>query len=63
MGELKIKLKSSFIFTKKQFMFYKQSKIEASMRNPYYVFKDQLWNTKLKNVKKKIHSQSPIKLY
>ena len=32
------------MFTKKQFMFYKQSKIEASIRNPYYVFKDQLWN-------------------
>lgn len=62
MGELKIKLKGSFMFTKKQFMFYKQSKIEASMRNAYYVFKDQLWNIKTMNVKKKIYSQSPIKV-
>lgn len=53
MGELKIKLKSSFIFTKKQFMFYKQSKIEASMRNPYYVLRTNYGTQNLRMLKRK----------
>lgn len=61
-GRIKNKTEGFIYVYQKQFMFYKRSKIEASMRNAYYVFKDHLWNIKTMNVKKKIHYQSPIKV-